>query len=217
MWRWIAGAAGALLILAIAGIVVLGLPFQAYSIPAESMMPTLRTGDVVLVDRWAYRFGAPQRGDIVTFPPPIAEPGGANDDFIKRVIGMPGDSLKIDRGTVYVNGRPLTERYVYDRAHYDLIVKDYAIYTDEDGSGLKPLDPRSANIPPRSEWTAPDTIPPNCYLMLGDNRNNSDDSHIWGFAQNAGDFATGDKAGKSAWFTGRATQILTPSKRARSL
>jgi hypothetical protein len=66
-------------------------------------------------------------------------------------------------------------------------------------------------------WTAPDRIPPNCYLMLGDNRNDSEDSHIWGFAQDAGTFATGPRAGERAGFTGRAVVVFWPVTEARAL
>jgi hypothetical protein len=66
-------------------------------------------------------------------------------------------------------------------------------------------------------WGAPDRIPPNCYLMFGDNRNDSEDSHIWGFAQNHGTFASGPRAGERAGFTGRAFLIFWPITQAKLL
>lgn len=181
---------------------------RTYYIPSASMVPTLMVHDVLLVDKFEYRFHAPNRGDIVVFPPPIPTP----DDFIKRVIGRPGDTLRISNGIVYINGKALVEPYENDRPNYDLEIKNYGIYVD----GM-PLDPSQANIPPKRMWTSPDTIPPNCYFMMGDNRNDSEDSHIWGFAQLSGTFATGPRAGGPAHFTGRAFLIFWPLSQARIL
>jgi signal peptidase I len=72
-------------------------------------------------------------------------------------------------------------------------------------------------VPPASQWSAPDRIPPHCYIMLGDNRNDSEDSHIWGFAQDGGRFASGARAGERAGFTGRAFLIFWPFSQARIL
>jgi signal peptidase I len=185
---------------------------RTYYIPSGSMLPTLQIHDVLLVDKFEYRFHAPREGDIVVFPPPTP----TTDDFIKRVIGRPGDRLRVAAGIVYVNGRPLRESYAIDRPAYEMAVRDYGIYVSY-GAGWQRLDPSSANVPPKSMWTAPDRIPPHCYIMLGDNRNDSEDSHIWGFAQNAGRFATGPRAGEAAGFTGRAFLIFWPPSQARIL
>jgi signal peptidase I len=105
---------------------------QAFYIPSESMEPTLRHGDRVLVCRFCYRIGDIHRGDVVVFSDPNPRPDGRgvvsaffhwlgegigvarpeNEDFIKRVIGLPGDVVEIERGTVYVNGEPLDEPYL---------------------------------------------------------------------------------------------------------
>ena len=183
---------------------------RTYYIPSASMVPTLQVHDVLLVDKFEYRFHLPNEGDIVVFPPPI--PRENNDDFIKRVIGRPGDRLKVQGGVVYVNDRPLAEPYIAEKPDYTLEIKNYGIYKD----GMR-LDPTSANIPPKSAWTAPDRIPPNCYFMMGDNRNNSEDSSFWGFAQLSGSFATGPLAGQPAGFTGRAFLIFWPITRAKIL
>jgi len=178
---------------------------RTYYIPSESMVPTLKVHDVLLVDKIGYRFHPPHEGDIVVFPPPIPTP----DDFIKRVIGLPGERFRITKGVVYINGVPLAEPYIAEKPNYDLKVENYGIQVN-DGYGWHPLDPSAANIPPKSAWTAPDTIPPNCYLMFGDNRNDSEDSHIWGFAQNTGTFQSGPRTGERAGFTGRAFVIFWP-------
>ncbi|HKU81602.1 MAG TPA: signal peptidase I [Candidatus Tumulicola sp.] len=184
---------------------------RTYYIPSGSMLPTLQIHDVLLVDKFEYRFHEPNRGDIVVFPPPIPTP----DDFIKRVIGRPGDTLRVQGGTVYVDGRALSEPYIAERPSYDLQIRDYGIYVKTDGGPWQRLDPASANIPPRSAWSAPDRIPPHCFMMFGDNRNESEDSHMWGFAQDAGRFASGQRAGEAAGFTGRAFLIFWPPSQAR--
>jgi signal peptidase I len=187
---------------------------RTYYIPSGSMLPTLQIHDVLLVDKFEYRFHHPNEGDIVVFPPPIPTP----DDFIKRVIGRPGDTLSIGMGNVYLNGNLLHEPYITPdhRPAYELAVRNYGIYVSY-GAGWQRLDPGSANVPPRSMWTAPDRIPPHCYIMLGDNRNDSEDSHIWGFAQDGGQFLTGPRKGESGGFTGRAFLIFWPPSQARVL
>lgn len=185
---------------------------RTYYIPSASMVPTLAVGDVLLVDKFEYHFHAPREGDVVVFPPPLPSP----DDFIKRVIGLPGDEIEIKNGTVYRNGKALVEPYIAQRPQYDLQIRNYNIYVN-DGAGWQPLDPTQANVPPRSMWTAPNRIPPHCYLMLGDNRNDSEDSHIWGFAQDGGRFATGPRHGQAAGFTGRAFLIFWPPSQVRIL
>ncbi|HTX57842.1 MAG TPA: signal peptidase I [Candidatus Acidoferrales bacterium] len=185
---------------------------RTYYIPSASMVPTLEVHDVLLVDKFEYRFHPPHEGDIVVFPPPIPTP----DDFIKRVIGLPGERLRITNGVVYIDGKALSEPYIEQKPSYDLKIADYDIWTN-DGFGWQKLDPAQANIPPKSDWTSPDTIPPNCYLMLGDNRNDSEDSHIWGFAQDAGTFASGPRSGEHAGFTGRAFLIFWPPSQMKIL
>lgn len=101
---------------------------QAFFIPSASMEPTLMVGDRVLVNELAYRFHPPHRGDIIVFTDPRVSPAshagpfeaalrwlgrglggtsGSGEDFIKRVIGLPGESVEVARGTVFIDGRPL--------------------------------------------------------------------------------------------------------------
>jgi signal peptidase I len=120
-------------------------------IPSDSMLPTLEQGDRLVVEKVSYHFHEPHRGDIVVFQTPKAlqEIGYSQDQaFIKRVIGTPGDTIKVTDGIVYVNGQPLEESYTYEHPVY--------------------------NLPPLQ-------VPEQELFVMGDNRNNSNDSHIWGF------------------------------------
>jgi signal peptidase I len=191
----------------VAGLVALFLitfVVRTFFIPSGSMEPTLQIHDVLLVNEFEYRVSKPHDEDIVVFPPPIQ----TTNDFIKRLMGSPGETFRIHDGIVYRNGVALTEPYIAEKPNYELEIKNYGVYVD--GAAL---DPTQANIPPKSQWTSPDTIPPNCYFMMGDNRNNSEDSHIWGFAQLHGTFAAGPEEGKNAGFTGHAFLLFWPPNR----
>jgi signal peptidase I len=196
--------------LALAAVVFLALtacaarmPLRTYYMPAGSMVPTIKVGGIVLVAQTAYAFAPPQDGDIVLFTPPIP----TTDPFLKRVIAGPGERFRMEHGAVYVNGRRVKEPYIAEAADYSMVVRDYGIYVNE-GSGYQRLDAAIANIPPRDKWNAPDRIPPDCYIALGDNRNDSEDTHIWGFAQYGGKFFTGSMAGKDVSIFGKVVKIF---------
>jgi signal peptidase I len=143
--------------------------FQAFKIPTGSMEQNLLIGDHLLVNKMIFApvvtglerailpDRAVRRGDVVVFKYPD-EP---DRDFIKRVIGLPGDRLELHRKKVYINGQPLDEPYV------------------------QYLEPPSTEGPPlrddKREEYGPVTIPANQYFMMGDNRDNSQDSRFWGF------------------------------------
>ena len=162
---------------------------RTYYISSISMIPTLQIGDVFLIDQLTYRLHPPRDGDIAVFKPPIP---GQPDEFIKRVIGAPGDTIRISGGTVFRDGKALLEPYENQPPNYDLTIRNYSIYVN----GI-PLDPAQADIPPRGKWQAPDRIPRGFFFLLGDNRNYSDDSHVWGFARQTA-------------FSGRAFMIIWP-------
>lgn len=131
---------------------------EARWIPSDSMLPTLEEGDRLVVEKVSYRFSAPRRGDIIVFYPPAHL--NFNGAYIKRVIGLPGDRIRIAEGKVIVNSIPLQEDYIY-------APPDYSCPGE-----------RCPGVPNQgSEFV----VPPNSYFVMGDNRNDSQDSHIWGF------------------------------------
>ena len=195
----------------VAGLVALFLitfVVRTFFIPSGSMEPTLQIKDVLLVNEFEYRFTKPHEGDIVVFPPPIPSP----NDFIKRTVGLPGDQIRVHNGVVYRNGVAMNEPYIAEKPNYELEIKNYGIYVNG-----TPLDPALTNVPPKERWSAPDRIPDGCYLMFGDNRNNSEDSHIWGFAQTGGTFMNGPRKAEKASFTGHAFLLFWPLNRIRIL
>lgn len=194
----------AFIVAGLAALLLITFVIRTFYIPSVSMIPTLAIHDVLLVNELDYHLHGPRDGDIAVFMPPIDSEG---NEFIKRVVGAPGDTIRITGGIVYRNGKPLDEPYENQPPRYDLEIRNYAIYVD--GTAL---DPRQANVPPKSWWQEPDRVPKGFYFMLGDNRNYSDDSHVWGFAQLEGKFATGPMAsrGARASFAGRAFMILWP-------
>ncbi len=201
----------AFIVAGLAAMLLVTFVVRTFYIPSISMIPTLQVRDVLLVDELHYRIAQPAFGDIAVFKAPVPSGG---DDFIKRVIGVPGDTISIHGGIVYRNGRALLEPYENQPPNYDLEIKNYGIYVN----GMR-LDTRSANIPPKRDWASPNRIPAGFFFMLGDNRNYSDDSHVWGFAQWRGRFASGPLANTpaKASFAGRAFMIFWPLSRVRIL
>lgn len=108
-----------------------------------SMRPTLQDGEYILVNKLAYKTGEPHRGDIIVFIFPV----NPQEDLIKRVIGLPGETVSVHNGIVSINGAPLSEAYIASPPAYD------------------------------GDWVVPDGQ----LFVLGDNRNDSRDSHQWNF------------------------------------
>ncbi|NJK60204.1 MAG: signal peptidase I [Oscillatoriales cyanobacterium SM2_1_8] len=141
-------------------------------IPSSSMEPTLQINDRLIVEKITYRFRLPERGEVVVFYPPthpLVE--DTSKVYIKRVVGLPGDRLRIATGQVFVNDLPLEEPYTAEGPRYQL-----PIVREKDCLGcFQPPVELSAN------GTAVFVVPPGHYWVMGDNRNNSQDSHAWGF------------------------------------
>jgi signal peptidase I len=136
---------------------------KPYRIPSPSMVDTLLVKDRVLVNRVVYHLRDVERGDIVVFHYPL------NRDFvfIKRVVGLPGDTLQAKDGMLYVNGVAQSEEYVHKtNGVTDPTLPAGAI------AGTTMSHPWSL--------AAEYTVPKDCYFMMGDNRTDSDDSRVWG-------------------------------------
>jgi signal peptidase I len=154
--RKLAVEAAQTVLLMVALFAAVRIVFQNFMVEGPSMQPTLTSGELLWVNkavyfRWNDQFplGGPQRGDIAV----LHSPDPSDDvDLIKRIIGLPGDRLKIDHGQVFVNEQALTEPYIRFQATYSY---------PSNGQEL--------------------TIPENQYFVLGDNRPNSRDSHFGWF------------------------------------
>jgi len=171
---------------------------EARYIPSSSMEPTLQINDRLLVEKVSHHIGKPiERGDILVFYPPPIEMGGQdlkNDPltvlgrltglpflpyepaFIKRVVGLPGDHIRIQKGEgVYINGQLLDEgSYAKETPNYDRNVLGDIGGPSSTGKMIRPFgDEARANDPI--------IVPAGQLFMMGDNRNNSEDSHVWGF------------------------------------
>ena len=114
-----------------------------FRIEGFSMLPTLQEGEYVIIDKLSYYLNEPERGDVIV----LHFPNDRSRDFIKRVIGVPGDHIDVSGGVVTINGVPLSEPYINAEPSYD------------------------------GTWE----VPEGQYFVLGDNRNNSSDSHNWSF------------------------------------
>ncbi len=159
----------ALLIALVLALLIRAFLVQAFSIPSGSMQDTLEIGDYLLVNKLVYGIrnpftnqvwipvSQPKRGDVVVF----IYPKDPSVDYIKRVIGLPGDIVEIRNKSVYING----QEYRTPQA----VFKDANIY-------------RGASDP-RRDYFGPVTVPPGSYFVMGDNRDHSYDSRFWGFVR----------------------------------
>ena len=135
----------ACIVAALLSLFIITFIVQAFYIPSGSMEPTLMVNDRILVGKFIYRFEPVQRGDVIVFRYPL----NPQRDFVKRVIGLPGDQVQLQEGVVHVNGRSVSE-------------KAYTIKPDFGNYG-------------------PITVPSRQLFVLGDNRNNSEDSRFFGY------------------------------------
>ena len=190
---------------------------QAFYIPSTSMVPTLLKGDRILVCRICYRVGDIQRGDVIVFADPTPEPSEpgplralahwlaegvgvarpAQDDFIKRVIGLPGDRIQVRQGLLYVNDVPVERQRIED-------------YVDPDRPGTRPVPQYLETLPggvthriiEQQGDTASDSdntqvyvVPADHYFMMGDNRDGSNDSRALSAANFIASVKVGDAQG----------------------
>ncbi len=185
IWEWTKSLAVAFVIF----LVIRTFVVEAFRIPTGSMEKTLLVGDFLLVNKAVYgapipgthshlpAFDRPQRGDIIVFLPP-RDPG---KHYVKRLVGMPGDTLAMRDKVLYLDGRAVQE--------------DYVQHTDDLGDPRSAdmnwqrdyLEPRIAAVdyhPSRDNW-GPLVVPQDRYFVLGDNRDDSEDSRYWGFVDPA--------------------------------
>ena len=111
----------ALIAIALVFLIIRPFVIQAFYIPTGSMRPTLLEQDHILVNKFIYRFHEPRRGDIIVFKsPPGASLDGREADFIKRLMGVPGDTIEVKDGAVYRNGERLNEPYILQTPDYEM-------------------------------------------------------------------------------------------------
>lgn len=127
---------------------------QAFKIPSGSMLETLQIGDHILVNKMAYVLGKPKVDDIVVFEFPL----DPEKDFIKRVIGIPGDKIQIEDKQIYRNGKKITENFTEFKSKIVL----------------------PGSVSPRDN-IAEFIVPKDMYFVMGDNRDQSFDGRFWGF------------------------------------
>lgn len=217
-----------------AGIVVFLLirPYgvQTFRIPSESMVPGLQVGDLVIVDKFSYRFRIePQFQDKIVFKPPrraldMAGLIDPNTDYVKRCVGLPGDTIEIRDGRLYRNGKVTGEPYVRKEKNEDgqlsipmtgnfKLVKYKGELIPILQMALGGTNSHSApeyRISPEDEafvWSLPaEKIPPGYFLMMGDNRHESADSRFWGLVSR-------DRLVGRVWFTMFSPTAIGISKR----
>lgn len=140
-----------LVIFAVVAIIVYAFIAQPHKVSGSSMFPNLHHGDYLITDKLSYRFNPPQRGQIIVFKNPREE----SQDYIKRIIGLPGEKVKVQDGHIYVDGKTLKESYLSPE-----IITNPGAFLQE-GQEIAVEKER--------------------YLVVGDNRPASSDSREWGF------------------------------------
>ena len=160
---------------------------EAFKIPSGSMENTLQVGDFLLVNKLVYgaevpfthtrlpRLREPQRGDVIVFE----YPEDPTKNFVKRLVGVPGDTVEMRDGTLIRNGAAVPERYVeHTEPDIDPSPEDFRWQRDYRASGRR--ERATGYHPSRNNW-GPLVVPKGNYFVLGDNRDNSLDSRYWGF------------------------------------
>ncbi len=170
------------------------LYFEPFRIPSGSMYPTLEVGDYLFVSKYTYGYSkhsfpfslapikgriwkdAPKRGDIVVFK----YPKDNRTDFIKRVIGLPGDTIQVSRGRLYINGEIVEREFVGEYLLKEYVVRPetYQEYIETLPCGMKHRILEMSDFENKVDNTQKLTVPDGHYFVMGDNRDRSDDSRV---------------------------------------
>jgi len=159
--RWLREAVVVVVVAVLVAVVLRTFVVQTFFIPSGSMEPTLQVGDRILVNKLSYHLHGVARGDIVVFSRPPAENCGGPEvnDLVKRVVGLPGETVSLSGGYVYVDGRRLDESWL-----------------PASEQGVTRPGPAGTLYSLQHAYT----VPANDYFVMGDNRTDSCDSRFWG-------------------------------------
>jgi signal peptidase I len=182
-WEWLKVTLVAMVFF----LVIRAFIVEAFKIPSGSMEHTLLVGDFLLVNKLVYgaevpfthtrlpKLRTPQVGDVIVFD----YPRDLTKNFVKRLVGLPGDTVEMRDGTLFRNGTRVTESYV-ERAELDYDSPEEEFAWQREYLVRPPGGGHAAYHPSRNTW-GPLVVPTKSYFVLGDNRDNSLDSRYWGF------------------------------------
>ncbi|MDX8393840.1 MAG: signal peptidase I [Mariprofundales bacterium] len=182
IWReWLES----LIVIGLLAITIRSFIISPFNIPSSSMIPTLEIGDYIFVTRYSYGLRIPftdlqfmaetaQRGDVAVFD----YPEDRSKDYVKRIVGIPGDIITYKHNKLFINGEVMPLEYGEERVYFMADgLMDVSVRYEEELAGIKHDVLRKRYSIRDGQWA----VPENMFFALGDNRNNSRDSRFWGF------------------------------------